>query len=81
MFTDNTKHKINKSNPAEMDRNGSKVHRVPLRFPIIAYRKAYFVCLDLHLDYEFFFTVPSQQIVWTKSLNKQGGKNGPGPLT
>ena len=28
MFTDNTVHKINKNNPAEMDRNGSKTYRV-----------------------------------------------------
>ena len=31
MFTDNTIHKINKNNPAEMDRNGSKAYRVPIQ--------------------------------------------------
>ena len=36
MFTDNTIHKINKDNPAEMDRNGSKAYRVPIQFPVIA---------------------------------------------
>ena len=36
MFTDNTIHKINKNNPAEMDRNASKAYRVPLQFPVIA---------------------------------------------
>ena len=36
MFTDNTIHKINKNNPAEMDRNGSKAYRVPIQFPVIA---------------------------------------------
>ena len=35
MFTDNTIHKINKNNPAEMYRNGSKAYRV-LQFPVIA---------------------------------------------
>ena len=36
MFTDNTMHKINKNNTAEMDRNGSKAYRVPIQFPVIA---------------------------------------------
>ena len=35
MFTDNTIHKINKNNPAEMDRNGSKAHRVPFFFVLL----------------------------------------------
>ena len=35
MYTSNTIHKINKRNPAEMDRNGSKDYRVPLQLPVI----------------------------------------------
>ena len=36
MFTDNTMHKINKNNTAEMEWNGSKAYRVPIQFPVIA---------------------------------------------
>ena len=32
MYTDDTIHKINKNNPAEMDRNESKANKVFLRF-------------------------------------------------
>ena len=32
----NTIHRINKKSSAEMDRNGSKVYRFPLQFPVIA---------------------------------------------
>ena len=39
MFTDNTIHKMNKNNPAEMDRNGSKAYRIPIQFPVIACKR------------------------------------------
>ena len=46
MFTDNTVHKINKNNPAEMDRNGSKTYKSS--YPISGYcmyKLPYFVTL------------------------------------
>ena len=66
MFTDNPLCKINKNNPAEMDRTGRKAYRVPIQFPVIACT-SYLILL--------FFEKNS-----IKRRNKCGGANRCGVL-
>ena len=56
MFTDNTIHKINKNNPAEMDRSGSKAYRIPLLSSWATYlvKSIFFFlrCVSKHLSWD-----------------------------
>ena len=63
MYTDNTIHKINKNNPAEMDRNRSKAYRVPVQFPVIACTRylvllSEFCCLNQQGSFQHRFEYP-----------------------